>query len=131
MNYLIIILIATLSIGATPKQSPTETINSPEDLLGTWKLDMTPHNPNDANYAMMRITEVEGSSFRGHFYREGVKIQNGRLNTQSGKVHGALISQDNSGKYHTSYYLKDGKLYGTTHAIDRNFLAVWTATKTK
>lgn len=102
-----------------------------KELIGTWKLDMSPQDKTDDNFAMMRIEAIDGYSFTGTFYREGVALKNGQLNTQRGIVYGALVSGDNSGTYNSTFYLKDGKLYGTTHALDRNFLAVWIATKTK
>ncbi|WP_435578937.1 hypothetical protein [Gilvibacter sp.] len=108
-------------------QNNTQT----QELIGTWKLDMSPQDTTDDNFAMMRIEKISGNSFEGTFYREGVKLTNGQLNTQLGIVYGALVSGDNSGSYNTTFYLKEGKLYGTTHAIDRNFLAVWIATKTQ
>lgn len=98
-------------------------------LIGKWVLDMTPQNTSDNNFAMMEITEVNGKTMKGTFYREGVKLKSGRLNTQTGTIYGALISYDNSGEYNTSFYYKDGKLYGSTHAIERDFLAVWVGTK--
>ncbi|PTX59447.1 hypothetical protein C8N46_10935 [Kordia periserrulae] len=98
-------------------------------LVGTWVLDMSPENPNDANFAEMMITKVANNTLEGFFYREGVSIRNGKINTQLGTVYGALVSGDNSGDYNTAFYYKDGKLYGSTHALERDFLAVWTATK--
>lgn len=98
-------------------------------LVGTWKLDMSPQDQTDANFAMMEILEVGDNSFKGDFYREGVEIKDAQLNTQLGILYGALISGDNSGDYNSSFYLKDGILHGTTHAVNRSFLAVWTATK--
>ncbi|MDW3193765.1 MAG: hypothetical protein R8G66_15445 [Cytophagales bacterium] len=100
-----------------------------QELVGKWKLDMSPQDTTDSNFAMMEIIRVKGNEMYGTFYREGVKLRSGQLNTQTGTIYGALISGDNSGEYNTSFYLKDGKLYGTTHAIDRGFLAVWVATK--
>ena len=35
----------------------------------------------------------------------------------------------NSGDYNTSFYLKNGKLYGSTHSLKKDFLAVWEAVK--
>lgn len=98
-------------------------------LVGKWKLDMSPQDQTDANFAVMEISEVDGNSFAGVFYREGVEIKNAQLNTQLGVIYGALISGDNSGEYNSSFYLKDDVLHGTTHAVKRNFLAVWTAKK--
>jgi len=102
---------------------------NPQELLGMWKLDMTPHIPDDDQFAIMEIVKIKDNEFKGTFYREGVKIQNGQLNKLTGRIYGALVSGDNSGSYNTSFYLEDGKLYGSTHAIERNFLSVWVATK--
>lgn len=98
-------------------------------LLGEWKLDMSPENKTDNNFAMMRITSVDGKKLKGTFYRDGVKLKNGKINTQNGMIYGALTSGDNSGDYNTSFYFEDGKLYGSTHAIQRGFLSVWIAEK--
>ncbi len=102
---------------------------STDVLVGNWKLDMTPHILDDANFAIMEITSVKDNKLKGTFYREGVKLKNGHINTQTGVIHGALMSADNSGGYNTSFYFRDDKLYGSTHAVDREFLAVWVATK--
>ena len=80
---------------------------------------------------MMRITSVDNEKMQGTFYREGVKLKNGRINTQLGVIKAALTSGDNSGQYNTAFYYENGKLYGTTHALDRGFLAVWIAEKVK
>lgn len=100
-----------------------------QDLVGTWTLDMTPENDTDNNFAFMKITEVGPNSLEGEFYRETVEIREGRINTQLGIIYCALISGDNSGDYYSTFYIKDNKLYGTTHSEGRDFLAVWTATK--
>lgn len=101
----------------------------PAVLLGKWKLDMTPQDKSDSNFALMNITSIDGSTFEGEFYREGVEIRDAQINTQLDIIYGALVSGDNSGTYNTAFYYDDGVLKGTTHSIDRKFLAVWTATK--
>jgi hypothetical protein len=98
-------------------------------LVGKWKLDMTPENKTDSIYADMEITKVTNNSLEGFFYREGVEIQEGRINIQTGIIYAALISGDNSGQYNTAFYYKDGFLFGTTHSLSRDFLSVWSATK--
>lgn len=103
--------------------------DQPEVLLGSWKLDMSPQDPNDSNFAMMEITKVSDNKLKGTFYRKGVKLRDGQINMQTNRIYGALISGDNSGEYNTAFYYEDGKLYGTTHAVDRGFLSVWVATK--
>lgn len=98
-------------------------------LIGNWKLDLSPLDDSDNNFAKMNITSVGENSLEGTFYRDGVKIREGRINKQNDVIHAALVSGDNSGIYNTSFYYKDGLLYGTTHSVDKDFLAVWTATK--
>lgn len=98
-------------------------------ILGTWKIDMSPHDKTDENFAIMKISQVKEQSFEGEFYRKGVKIRKGKLNTQLGIIYGALISGDGTGDYNTTFYYKKDVLHGTTHAVDRDFLSVWTATR--
>jgi hypothetical protein len=103
--------------------------DGPEVLIGTWRLDMTPHKADDNQFAMMEIKSVSNGKLEGTFYRSGVKIRNGQINDLTGRVYGSLISGDNSGSYNTSFYFENGKLYGTTHAVNREFLSVWVAVK--
>lgn len=125
--FLLICLLITspLSFAEMPKPDNIKT-----SLVGVWKLDMTPFDLNDNNFAKMVIRKIDNNRLQGEFYRDGVEINEGRINTQNGRIYAALVSSDNSGSYNSSFYLKDGILYGTTHAIERDFLAVWTATKT-
>lgn len=130
MKQLILTLFAITLMIQSPKafSQEMEKVN-PEVLLGKWILDMSPQNKEDNNFAMMEVKSIKGDDMKGNFYREGVKIQNGKINTQNGVLYGALVSGDNSGSYNSSFYYKDGLLYGSTHAIDRGFLSVWVARK--
>jgi len=98
------------------------------DLLGVWKIDLTPHISTDDQFASMKIDKIEEGQFFGEFYRDGVSIQQGQINAVN-RIHGALVSEDNSATYNSSFYLVDGILYGTTHAVKREFLSVWQAVK--
>jgi len=100
-----------------------------QQLKGTWKLDMTPENKMDSNFAIMKIDTISDNKVEGSFYREGVSIREGRTNTNCGKIYVALVSGDNSGDYNSAFYLENGKLYGTTHSLERDFLAVWVGEK--
>ena len=127
MKTFIFLIFLVSSIGTTYAE---ENHSDPSILIGSWTLDMTPHDTTDDNFAKMKINSIDDDhSFHGEFYRDGVAIQYGQLNSQTDTIYGALISGDNSGNYSSSFYLKDGKLYGTTHAIQRGFLSVWIATK--
>ena len=102
-----------------------------QELVGIWKLDLSPENKTDSNFAYMKIDSISNNRVIGDFYREGVAIREGRTNIQSGKIYIALVSGDNSGDYNTAFYLENGKIYGSTHALDRDFLAVWIGEKQK
>ena len=119
-------MILTLSAFSQNKEDVSTKV-----LLGEWRLDMSPQNKEDNNFAMMRITDVTDNTLKGTFYREGVQLKNGQINTQTGIIHVALTSGDNSGQYNSAFYYKNGKLYGTTHALKRKFLAVWVAERAK
>jgi len=119
----------TAELEISPKNISEISTSDISLLKGNWKLDYSPENDSDDNFAKMIITDVGDNSLEGYFYRDEVKIREGRINTKSGVIYGALVSGDNSGIYNTSFYFKDGLLYGTTHSIDKDFLAVWTATK--
>lgn len=125
----LLILIAALTMSTYLHASQSVQDQEKMSLIGTWKLDMTPNNSSDENFAKMTISKIDANQFYGEFYRDGVKIESGRINAQNHKIYGALVSSDNSGSYNSSFYLDDNVLYGTTHAIERDFLAVWTATK--
>ena len=127
MKKLAFLLILLLSIPMSTTAQSKDT--DPTVLVGKWKLDMSPQDKTDSNFAMMDFTKIEGNTFKGDFYREGVQIRNAQINTQLGIIYGALVSKDKSGTYNTTFYNKDGSLHGTTHSIDRNFLAVWVATR--
>ncbi len=98
-------------------------------LVGSWNLDMTPQDPSDDKFAKMVISSVGENSIEGTFYREGVKIREGRINVSGETIYVALVSRDNSGTYNTSFCLQEGILYGTTHSLDKDFLAVWKGEK--
>ncbi|WP_421807662.1 hypothetical protein [Flagellimonas sp.] len=123
----VLLFCSFVSIPIIPKAQSTDI--DLHVLVGKWKLDMSPQDKTDSNFAMMNITKIEGNTFKGEFYRKGVKIRNAQINTQLKVIYGALVSGDNSGIYNTTFYYKDGMLHGTTHSIDKNFLAVWTAIK--
>ncbi len=125
------VLVCSLLLAIPMSVYAQSTVLDSQVLVGKWKLDMSPHDATDSNFAMMKVTKVEDNTFEGEFYRKGVEIKNAQINTQLEVIYGALVSGDESGIYNTTFYYKEGKLYGTTHSIDRHFLAVWTAVKSK
>lgn len=95
-------------------------------LEGEWIVDLRP-TPDAAEYLVeFSVSKMKGKTFEGRFY--DTNIRHGRLNGDWGEVRFAFVTEDGQATYHTSGKLTgDGRLEGTTHAIGRDFLAVWTA----
>jgi len=125
--YAIILCFTVFTILSLSAQE--ESSSRINQLIGKWKIDLSPYDKSDSNYAIMIIDRVSKNSIEGTFYREGVAIREGRINVQNKNIYGALVSGDNSGDYNTSFYLENGKLYGSTHSLKKDFLAVWEAVK--
>ena len=123
------ILYFTLLVLVSPfsgQVNKEQNLNSadPAELIGHWRIDLSPENNNDDNFTKMIISSAEYNSIEGIFYRDGVKIKEGRITNSEGIIYVALISGDNSGTYNTSFRFEDGMLFGTTHYQDKNFLAI-------
>lgn len=103
---------------------------SADPLLGSWRVDLT-SSPGDGlkgrYYTDMVIESVQGDRVTGSFY--GSPIENGRINRSWGAIRFAFRTRDGGGGvYHHSGEMVDGRLIrGLSHAIDRDFLSVWTA----
>lgn len=103
---------------------------SAEPLIGAWRIDLTSTPADRAGglyYAEMEIVAVEDDRITGFFY--GSPMEQGRINRDWGAVRFAFVTRDGGGGvYHHSGELVDGRLIrGLSHALDRDFLAVWTA----
>ncbi|MFK7787269.1 MAG: hypothetical protein AB8B56_19255 [Crocinitomicaceae bacterium] len=128
MKLLLLLFTSSLVLISSSATAQTEEIDL-NVLVGQWKIDMSPQDLTDENFAEMSIKKVDENTFHGEFYRKGVKIKNAQINTQLDIIYCALTSGDNSGTYNTTFYYKDDILHGTTHSLGRNFLSVWAATK--
>jgi hypothetical protein len=106
-------------------QAPARPASRPEDLVGEWRVDLRPGPNASAYFQTLVISKVDGTNVTARFYDSDVK--HGRLNRDWGDVRFAFVTYDASGPYHTSGRLVRGRLEGTTHAIGRDFLSVWTA----
>ena len=98
-----------------------------EDLIGTWQVDLRPTPESDPYFTELVITQVEENTIYGTFYGSPIKF--GQVNTVWGKLHFAFVTSDGSTTYNTSGMWVDGELEGTTHALERGFLGVWSAEK--
>jgi hypothetical protein len=118
-------------LGVPAHADPSTIAPVPADtIIGPWRVDLTA-SPSEGKagryYTDMVITSVEGNRITGTFY--GSAMEHGRINRSWGSVRFAFITRDGGGgTYHHSGEFVDGRLIrGLSHAIDRDFLSVWTA----
>jgi hypothetical protein len=98
-----------------------------ELLAGTWTVDLRP-TPDAPAYTQSFLVVADTSApFQGSFY--GSPVQNVVVNQDWGALRIAFTTSDDSGVYHHVAVLDGTRLEGTTHAVGRGFLAVWTATR--
>ena len=112
-------------VGAAPAVSREPPSAAP--LVGQWRVDLTNKPGDGAYYAEMTITGVEGDRITGTFYDS--PIEKGRITRDWGTVRFAFVTRDGGGGvYNHSGEFVDGRLIrGLSHALDRDFLSVWTA----
>jgi hypothetical protein len=128
-------VISTLAIAAanSPVSATPPVVVAPvsaEPLLGQWRVDLTSSPAEGVKgryYTDMMIDSVKGDRVTGTFY--GSRMENGRINRSWGGIRFAFVTRDGGGGvYHHSGEMVDGRLIrGLSHAIDRDFLSVWTA----
>lgn len=122
------ILISTLLSPFSLLAQPASTSAvQPEELIGTWKVDLRPTPDAEPYYQPMVIKNISGNTLKGTFYHS--PVLESKVNGDWENLHFSLITRDKTHLYYTSGYLKDGKLYGSTFCPGRDFLGVWTATK--
>jgi hypothetical protein len=97
----------------------------PEELVGTWQVDLRPSPDSEPYLQEFVVRSIEGNGFEGSFY--GTPVTEGRLNVDWGAVRFAFVTADGSGPYNHSGVLREGRLEGTTHSLGREFLSYWTA----
>jgi hypothetical protein len=135
MRVATLVVISTLAIAAavSPVSATPPVVVAPvsaEPLLGQWRVDLTSTPAEGVKgryYTDMVIDSVKGDRVTGTFY--GSRMENGRINRTWGGIRFAFVTRDGGGGvYHHSGEMVDGRLIrGLSHAIDRDFLSVWTA----
>lgn len=96
-------------------------------LYGSWTVDLRP-TPDAEPYSQPFVAMPSDSlAFGGTFY--GSPLETAVSNDDWGDLRIAFTTSDGSGVYHHAAVLREGVLHGTTQAMGRGFLAVWTATR--
>ncbi|MEM1071454.1 MAG: hypothetical protein AAGH71_01340 [Planctomycetota bacterium] len=100
----------------------------PQTLVGDWTIDLRSMPDAEPSPATLSITSVdaEAGTFEGTFYNGMSELTETRFNTDWQGIRFAFITSDGQSRYHTQGTLRGGSLAGTTHAVERGFLAVWT-----
>ncbi len=126
------VAMASTASAADPPAAPPVPISSlaADPLVGDWRVDLTAQPEDSAGgryFTVMTITSIADDRIAGTFY--GSVIENGRINRRWGAIRFAFMTRDGGGgAYHHSGELVDGRyLRGLSHAIDRDFLSIWTA----
>lgn len=122
MRILFLAFMILLSFGLQAQSNPDYS-----QLEGTWEVDLTPDDPNDSVGTQMVITKADKKKLDGTFY--GSLFKESQVGFGLETIHFAFVTSDKSGDYNTAVRFVDGKMIGTTHALARDFLSVWTATR--
>ena len=123
--------VALMLAASAALADPATVAPVPADpLIGKWRVDLTAspaEGKSGRYYTEMEITSVDGNRIVGTFY--GSPMEKGRINRSWGSVRFAFITHDGGGgAYNHSGEFVDGRLIrGLSHAVDRDFLSVWTA----
>jgi hypothetical protein len=92
-------------------------------LVGTWQLDLRPSPESDSYKKDFEVTRFSDGKLSGVFY--GTEFTDGKINTAWGKVYFAFSTGDQSGAYHHSGYIEEGKIYGISRSEGRDFMIPW------
>ncbi|MEM8560498.1 MAG: hypothetical protein AAGG50_21960 [Bacteroidota bacterium] len=117
-----LLLVLPLWLGTAPGPTPAD----PSALVGTWTVDLRPMPDAEGYTQPFTVTAVhDDGTFEAQFY--GSPVQVARYNADWDVLHVAFVTTDGSTRYLHAARLEDGQLRGTTHAVERGFLSVWTA----
>lgn len=120
MKWIALVLMLAAGFAAAPL-SPS----GPQDLVGTWEVDLRPAPDAPAYFQPFVITAVEDGRIEGTFY--GSALERTEVNTAWDGVHIAFVTLDGSARYVTTARLLDGELSGVTYSPDRGLLQPWRA----
>ena len=120
MKPLVLLAVAALGLAAAPAVS-----SDPQDLVGTWTVDLRPTPDAPAYLQPFVVSAVDEDVISGTFY--GSTIQNTQINTDWDGVHFAFETSDGGSRYITVGRLMDGVLEGRTYSPDRGLLQPWRA----
>jgi len=99
-----------------------------QQLVGEWKVDLRPTPDAEGYFQKLIITKADENGIEGTFYYHS-EILESAVNLDWNLLAFAFVTRDNSGFYNSTARLINGRLKGTTHSVERDFLAIWSAEK--
>lgn len=94
-------------------------------LIGEWKVSLRSSSGRLMGTTTFVVSEADGKTIKGSFY--GSPLRQVHTASVDGTLHFAFITSDVNSLYHGTARFAAGRLEGSTHALDREFLSVWTA----
>lgn len=99
---------------------------TPEGFNGAWTVDLST-DPAEPYFRPMHLTLAADGRVTGDFYQSD--IQAGRWKAQAGRVCVSFRTTDGAGPYHTTGCLVGDRVEGQTWAEHRDFVFLWSATR--
>ncbi len=100
---------------------------APTTLEGAWSVDLSA-SPAEPYFKPMNLVLSEDGTVSGDFYESA--IEGGRWKRQAGRLCVSFRTSDGAGPYHTAACLVEERVEGQTWAEHRDFVFLWTATRT-
>lgn len=97
-------------------------------LSGSWTVDLSV-DPASPYEKPMRLSLAPDGTVTGDFYES--EILAGRWRAQNGRLCVSFRTTDGAGPYHSAACLAGDRVEGQTWAEHRNFVFVWTATRSR
>lgn len=118
---LAVLPLASCSVSALDDPPP---LSEPHALIGTWIVRRSPP-PANPESTLFVVEEMADGSFTGHFFN--AEVYDAHIEPGWGGVHFSFSSVDGNTQLRSSGVLADGRLRGSTRAVEPGSVAVWIA----
>ncbi|MCA9278174.1 MAG: hypothetical protein H6815_05200 [Phycisphaeraceae bacterium] len=102
-------------------------VPDPEDLVGTWRVDLRVFPDSVPYYKQLDIRTALGIRLTGTFYDS--ELEQTIVTPHWNGLSFSFVTHDASTEYRSTGVLRDGRISGMTHAIERDSLVPWRAIK--
>lgn len=122
--FIFLLAISAIPLRITAQHQATAAPEWPA-LIGKWKVSLRSSSGDVMGTTDFVVTESDGKTVKGTFY--GSPLRQVHIATVGPALHFAFVTSDTNSVYHGAARFVAGRLEGSTHALDRGFLSVWTA----